>query len=356
MRTPIKLIRTLTLTIALFTVAGMTLSALPAEAQRSGGGSSGGSGGGRPPGGGGGGGGRPPSGGGGHNGGGHHGGGGHHHGGRHYGGYYGYYGGYWGPYWGWGGYWGPYWGGTVVYSGGSTVDSSRYATVDTDVSPEEAELYLDGRYIGTADDFDGFPDYLYLRPGKYTLEFRHPAYETLSVPINARRGQRMTLEQDLKLLPGKGKLSYFDPPDRGTPYGRVFGPGGAAEEVDAWREGTPPAVGGESVEGDPRYSLEARPDSGQDQPPPVKQPSGTRPDVAYILWKVEPKDAAVYLDDRYVGVAEDLNSFAMRGMVTEPGPHTVVVTRPGFVPKSIKITPKAGEKADVAVTLEKAPN
>ena len=44
--------------------------------------------------------------------------------------------------------------------------TGRYAVVKTDVSPEEAQVFLDGKYIGTADDFDGMPDYLYLGAGE----------------------------------------------------------------------------------------------------------------------------------------------------------------------------------------------
>ena len=117
--------------------------------------------------------------GGGHSWGGHSGGGG---GSHHYGGSYRHHwGGGWGyrPYWGSSWWWGwPYydtWGPRVyVYSGGHRVATSGYAAIKTDVEPDEAEVWLDGKYVGTADDFDGYPDFLYLEPGAYHLEFRLP--------------------------------------------------------------------------------------------------------------------------------------------------------------------------------------
>jgi len=73
----------------------------------------------------------------------------------------------WGWGWGWPGYYGPAYGPGYVYG-----PAAQWAVIDTDISPEEARVYLDGRYIGTADDFDGWPDYLYLRRGHYRIEFR----------------------------------------------------------------------------------------------------------------------------------------------------------------------------------------
>src|SRR5881409_1844489 len=38
------------------------------------------------------------------------------------------------------------------------------AAIDTDIHPERAEIWLDGHYIGIADQFDGFPRYLKVSP------------------------------------------------------------------------------------------------------------------------------------------------------------------------------------------------
>src|SRR5437016_166954 len=60
--------------------------------------------------------------------------------------------------WGWPCYDGWGWGPRVyVSSGGYRVATSHYAAVKTDVEPDEAEVWLDGKYVGTADDFDGYP-------------------------------------------------------------------------------------------------------------------------------------------------------------------------------------------------------
>ena len=187
---------------------------------------------------------------GGHYSGGHYGGGhgGYYHGGHYYGhpGYghywYGYPGIYWGWNnwgWGWGWGWAPYWstwwwggpwGGSSIYVSPGTVDvgvrNGRYAIVKTDVQPEEAEVYLDGKYIGSADDFDGIPDFLYLGTGKYHLEFKLPNYQTYATDLDVTRGQQIKIEEKLPLEQGKSALDAFPPESKGTPLGRVFTKGG----------------------------------------------------------------------------------------------------------------------------------
>ena len=263
----------------------------------------------------------------------------------HYGGYYrGYYPGSWGPGWGWGGYWGPspFWGGGVVVlssSGpGGRPAPARFAAVDVEVKPDTAEVFLDGVFVGKADDFDGYPDYLYLLPGKYQVELRHPLYQPVKIDLEVKRGQKVELARELKLLPGKGKLDAFDPPDRGTPLGRVFGP--RATPVD-------PRVRARSAEqGD--YGVDAeldRPAPRQTRPAPRKN---GRP---RIEWKVAPGDASVYLDDQFIGTAEDLNTGS--GTRVEPGTHTVTVVRPGFKTKTFEVEGKPSALAKVSVELEK---
>jgi LmbE family N-acetylglucosaminyl deacetylase len=358
----------------------LTAALVPAiaEARGAGGGGSGGHGGGGSGGHGGSYGGGHGSYGGGHGGyrgsgrGGYYGGG---HGGHYGGGHGGYYGGRWGGYWGpgygwgWGGGWGgwgggwwdpwPYYGGVSVYSSGdgdSDVPDrpapNRFAAVDIEVKPDAAEVYLDGTYVGKADDFDGSPGYLYLLTGKYRLELRHPLYETVVVNLEVARGQKVKVSREMKLLPGKGKLDAFNPPDRGTPLGRVFG--SRATPVDPRRPQNRQSPAWRSDDGGDR-ALEPQMDRSEEPKPPERMPEARpTPRKTFrprIDWTVSPDDASVYLDDRLVGTAEDLN--AGGGTRIEPGPHTVTVVRPGFKTKTVGIEVKPAAPLKVAVELEK---
>jgi hypothetical protein len=301
------------------------------------------------------------------------------HGGGWYGGHYR---GGWGYYhygWGWGWGWAPYysswwWGGPGVYvvtgdgdgdgdyesgseygSAGVPARTGRYAIVKTDVSPEEALVFLDGKYIGTADDFDGRPDYLYLGPGKYHLEFRLPGYQMFATDLDVSRGQRVRLDQKLKLEAGKSALDQFPPESKGTPLGRVFTKGGPGAEEEA-----PPAPrhppqraprdDGWSDRGMAPAPRERAPEERVDvRDEPLPRPTGNR---ARMRFKVSPEDAAVYVDDKYLGAGGDLAANP-RGVVTDPGTHSITVARPGYKTKTVDITVRIGAPVDVVVELEK---
>lgn len=276
--------------------------------------------------------------------------------------------------WWWGGRYGPYWGwGGVVIVEDYDPDAYRYARIDTDVNPESAEVYLDGTYIGSADDFDGYPDYLYLEAGKYKLEFRHPSYETATRELNVRQGQALRFTDDLKLEPGKKRLEAVDPERRGTPHGRVFGKPDEKSHRDRTGRFEATAKTGddrdEEVEDrdemeELERDLEAELEEGADEDlePAPKAPSGEKErssggealpaERGRIRFEVEPEDAAVYLDDRYVGTGEELAGLR-RGVPVDAGRHTVSVVRPGYVTKTIDVEAKKGSAIDVVVELEK---
>ncbi|MEO6325852.1 MAG: PEGA domain-containing protein [Thermoanaerobaculia bacterium] len=266
---------------------------------------------------------------------------------------------------------------------GAQVNHGRYAVVDTDVNPDEAELWLDGKFIGSADDFDGHPDFLYLKPGKYHLEFKLRGHEGYTVDVEAHRGQTIQIDKKLARAPGVGRLDSFAEPRKGTPFGRVFGSGGTqVTGNEGWRsrhsdrrkieedsvrveaEGDDDTMDGEDAEmesgtdgmsGANGHKVERREvieerhtdERRMEKPRARAESSRTR-----FRWNVKPEDAAIYLDDRYLGTGEDLGD-ARRAFVTEPGKHTVTVMRPGFKTKSIEIEARAGAAVDVAIDLEK---
>ncbi len=286
----------------------------------------------------------------------------------------------WGWGWGYWGYWHPspwYWGGRA-YRGYPRVRSSRFAILDTDVSPEEAEVWLDGKYIGTADDFDGYPDFLYLRPGSYKLEFRLAGFESLRLDLDVSRGEHLQFDQKLARLPGRGRLDSF-PPRREMPGGRAFGPNAKPEQPaveededeDAIQDRDRDRTRGDRArdrDRDRDWDRERSDRDATDKPKAVegsdtgRAPSAQPPATseareraagrARLKFKVTPDDAAIYVDDRYIGTGEDVNGVA-RGIPTEPGKHTITVVRPGYKSKTIEAESSAGAAIDVVVELEK---
>ena len=230
----------------------------------------------------------------------------------------GYYGGWWGgapwypwPAWGWG--W-PYPSGPVVYPG----EPPDTAWVDTDVSPGRARVFLDGEEIGKAGSFDGFPDYLAISPGEHRIEFRHPGYRTLRVLLDAERGGFYRIDRQL------GRASET----------------AAAEEIPATRAAIPKAAEGES--GPP-----AETDRGPEPP------SDGAPGPGLLRLRVEPLDAAVYLDGTFLGTGQDLKDGP--GVTISPGFHDIEAVRPGWKIWKSRIEMLAGEERTLRIRLDPEP-
>ncbi len=302
--------------------------------------------------------------------------------------YYPYYAG-WG--WGWGGWWGsPWWGygwggwgypaygygygGGYPYGAGYVGVSTapgRWAGVKTDVSPEEARVYLDGRYIGTADDFDGYPDLLYLQAkGTYKLEFQLEGFESQAVDVEAQPGALIKLDNKLAKIPGAKHYGSYDTPEPQGGVQRYFGkqkdgttgPNVLEEPADEqpppdtrspYQSGppmqpqTPRSISGDayspSVPSTPPGTIEA-------SPAPAPAPSNTN--RGRIQFRIQPADAAVYLDDRFAGTGEELSTLG-RGLQVTAGPHRVFVSRPGFESDAVMVDVGPGGSESVEVNLRK---
>jgi hypothetical protein len=87
--------------------------------------------------------------------------------------------------------------------------------------PPETEVYVDGYYAGIADDFDGFFQRLYLRPGTHEITLRLNGFRTWSVDVYAAPDSTLKLHHDM--VPGiaaeAGVEPYADQPgDEPPPY------------------------------------------------------------------------------------------------------------------------------------------
>ena len=69
------------------------------------------------------------------------------------------------------------------------------------VSPRYAQVYVDGYYAGTVDDFDGVLQSLKMESGPYHIEIVAPGYETLEFDVRISPGQKINYRGDLRRLP-----------------------------------------------------------------------------------------------------------------------------------------------------------
>lgn len=215
-----------------------------------------------------------------------------------------------GPYWGGWGWWGPDYYGDYGPGYGPAYDDDQedVATVDIDVSPAEARVYLDGQYIGAADDFAGDPNYLSLRPGSYRLEFRLEGYESLGIDIDAEPGAKIEVHKKLPRTPGAKR----------------YGPHEAPAEIQ-------------------------REDTWERRAPGTTSPARER---TRLMITAQPRDAAVYLDDHFLGTAEELGR-TDGGVPLTPGRHTITVSRPGFKNRTVAVNVARGEAKKVDISLDR---
>ena len=299
---------------------------------------------------------------GGHGGHGHHG----HHGYHH--GYYGYpwypyYGSYWSFYfgypWGWGpwySYGGPYYG----YRGGY-YDEAVMGAMDLDVSPGRTEVYLDGQFLGTVDSFDGWPQYLWLEKGTYDLVLYLDGFRTVARQVTIYPG--VVLDVGDRLEPGESvrpedlatktherrdariaqdrEMREQAARDRAAERERTA----EQERMEEWREIARERLG---------ETEDEQLDDGREEEP-VRQGTaeGTldvRGEPGRVRLAVEPGDASIYLDGRFIGTGEDIARLHA-GLLVDPGEHRVAVVRPGRQSAERDFRVEAGEEVELDIEL-----
>ncbi|MCP4654843.1 MAG: PEGA domain-containing protein [bacterium] len=260
-----------------------------------------------------------------------------HHGGGHYGGGY-----YW-PYWPrypWrhyyyrGFYHYPYYGYPYPYDyyyGRPVVRVDAgvaQGALDLDVRPDDTEVYLDGQLIGTTDDYDGWPRYLWLHEGTYELIFYNEGYQTVVREYAIRPD--VVLDVDERMQPGESipaeELTTAERSEDDEEYAfrrqeRYDEP--RWDRYEGMRQGTEPAP----------EELDARADPGR------------------VHLKVEPVEASIYLDGRFVGTGDELGRLRS-GLLIDAGEHLVQVVHPKFAPKEKTFSVEAGEQLELTLSLE----
>ena len=106
----------------------------------------------------------------------------------------------WGDPYGYGGYGS---GGGYGYGGGSggyaVSDSYRESgSLRLKIDPKNAEVYVDGYYVGVVDSFDGAFQKLGLDSGNHKIELKAPGFAPTTFDVLITPGQTVTYKGDLK--------------------------------------------------------------------------------------------------------------------------------------------------------------
>lgn len=214
-------------------------------------------------------------------------------------------------------------------------DRDALGALDLDVSPAKTEVYLDGHYIGVVDQYDGFPQYLWLEKGTYDLVLFKDGFSTISRQITIYPG--LVISVDDRMEPGDS----VRPEDLATKTherrdARIRDEEERREQLE--RDGR-----------DEDWRDRVRDDrdhwrDGEDGDRSTRDRGRVRIDV-------EPGDASVYLDGKFVGTGAELAELRS-GLLLEPGSHKLSIVRPGYKATEKQFEVEAGETTDLEIELD----
>jgi hypothetical protein len=69
------------------------------------------------------------------------------------------------------------------------------------VKPRDAQVFVDGYYVGVVDDFDGVFQRLHLPSGPHRVEVRAPGWQSLTFEVQIRFDETTTYDGNLQRLP-----------------------------------------------------------------------------------------------------------------------------------------------------------
>ena len=101
---------------------------------------------------------------------------------------------YWDP-WYWGG-WGGYYGGG--YYGGGYYGAYDLGGVRLKVKPRDAEVFVDGYYVGIVDEFDGSFQQLRIEEGPHVIQIRKEGFRPLEFKVRVLIDHTVTLHGQLQ--------------------------------------------------------------------------------------------------------------------------------------------------------------
>jgi len=192
----------------------------------------------------------------------------------------------------------------------------------------------------------------------------------------------MKIEDKLKKIPGAPQYGSYDNPEPEGGVQRFWGKeqNGPAHPVDIQQgmqgggdpyqvqpQGYPNQPQGypNQPQGYPNGShrngqappLDEPPPSGSDGATmtPPGQPAAVAPDAvpkgrSRIVFHVQPADAAIYLNDKFVGTGEELSTLS-RGLQVPPGQHSITVSRPGMKSEERTVVVGPGKSETVEISL-----
>jgi hypothetical protein len=73
-----------------------------------------------------------------------------------------------------------------------------YGGLRLDLPQRDAEVYVDGYFVGTVDNFDGVAQQANLEAGPHQIEVRSPEFETIHFSVNIEPGRTITYRGSMR--------------------------------------------------------------------------------------------------------------------------------------------------------------
>lgn len=223
-----------------------------------------------------------------------------------------------------------------------------YGEIRTEIKPDEARVYLDGDYVGVADDFNSWYQRLNIEPGKHRLVFRAQGYQPYAVTMRILPGRDYHIKQQLQ--PGNDAIPdsemrlqdserdhQYSSRDRNRDYDQRYSPRDRDRDYDSNRRDE-----GQYNRDEERY------DSDRDRGEYEQDTRGK----TMMTFQVEPKDATIYIDGDYYGTADAQNNNEIQVLLPD-GTHRVEVVRPGYETFSKDIVVNDRATRSITIQLEK---
>ena len=249
-----------------------------------------------------------------------------------FGGFYGfssyyapYYPGYYRPYYA--GYYSPYFGGPwpyYPYYAYSAYDVS--GNVRTQVMPRQTEVFVDGYYAGTVDDFDGTFQRLHVEPGDHSVELFLPGHRPHQLSVYVQPGRTFNIRHVMEpLAPGD--------PEPARPVGAPLPPPGTRNPGATAR---PPI--------DPRGPIPEVRGPG----PEARAPTPGAQAFGQLSLRVQPGDAEVRIDgERWEGALTSERLEVQLGA----GLHRLEIRKDGYRSYFTDVTILNGQTRTLNVAL-----
>ncbi|HSQ35921.1 MAG TPA: PEGA domain-containing protein [Candidatus Binatia bacterium] len=194
------------------------------------------------------------------------------------------------------------------------LDDYDAVLVRMEVTPDDADVLLNGRLIGVAYEFSTPRSALRLASRQNEIVFKKQGYAEASVDLNAYSSRNITLRINL---------------EQPEPKAAAAGPA-ATSEQEAYTAKTEPAP----------------------PPPPGEKPAAAEDRaVTLVILTVTPAEAAIYIDGKFWGLAPE--AAKIENLRLRPGKYVFEAFKPGFKAYKKEISVPKGEKFALAIALQK---